>query len=114
LTKPVLWRAGKSFVRLVGKLDTEAAETEFEEALTLGNRLHPSSKRTFRFMKKAAIACAGISVTLIVSQGDHRIDRRGPLGRNRDRRGRCRKHYAGSSKQTRRICRLYFVQKTAE
>jgi len=28
---PVLWRAGKSFVRLVGKLDTEASETGFSQ-----------------------------------------------------------------------------------
>jgi len=40
LTKPVLWRAGKSFVRLVGKLDTEAAETGMWEVFVkmLGRR----------------------------------------------------------------------------
>ena len=31
LTKAVLWRAGKSFVRLVGKLGTEVSETAISE-----------------------------------------------------------------------------------
>ena len=43
LTKAVLWRAGKSFVRLVGKLDTEASEGGIWEARNPGVAIRDGS-----------------------------------------------------------------------